>query len=295
MATDSDREVREGLSSITRGTLFLLFATLGFVVLNFVSRVVVVRSILPGDFSAFSLGLSLAGLLSAFGTLGLTNAVARGIPHAASDAERRTIVRSTFAIGSVAAVASSALLWVFAGPIGRALGQPGLTLALEFFPVAVAASIIGSLVASIFQGFEDVTPNALFLQLVNPGLFVVFLGIAIVVPPSGIDYREALATYALANVVTLALILVYAGRQLPRRLPRGPLAPEALGPLLRFAAPLFVVGIMGSCLADAMDDISGQRPQVGSAVAADLGFVMDAAQADAYERPIHRARDRLPQ
>ncbi len=249
MATDSDREVREGLSSITRGTLFLLFATLGFVVLNFVSRVVVVRSILPGDFSAFSLGLSLAGLLSAFGTLGLTNAVARGIPHAASDAERRTIVRSTFAIGSVAAVASSALLWVFAGPIGRALGQPGLTLALEFFPVAVATSIIGSLVASIFQGFEDVTPNALFLQLVNPGLFVVFLGIAIVVPPSGIDYREALATYALANVVTLALILVYAGRQLPRRLPRGPLAPEALGPLLRFAAPLFVVGIMGSITA----------------------------------------------
>ncbi len=249
VATDSETEVRDGLSSITRGTLFLLFATLGLVVLNFVSRVVVVRSIRPSDFSAFSLALSLAGLLSAFGTLGLTNAVARGIPHAASDAERRTIVRSTFAIGGVAAVASSALLWVFAGPIGGALGEPALTLALEFVPVTLGASIVGSLVASIFQGFEDVTPNALFLQLVNPGLFVVFLGVALLIPPTGIGFPEALAAYALASVVTLGLILVYAGRQLPHRLPRGPLAPEALGPLLRFAAPLFVVSIMSSVTA----------------------------------------------
>lgn len=249
MATDSEAEVREGLSSITRGTLFLLVATLGLVLLNFVSRVVVVRSISTESFSAFSLALSLAGLLSAFGTLGLTNAVARSIPHAGSDAERRTIVRTAFSVGGASAALTTLVLWAISGPIGRALGEPPLTVALEFFSVAVGTTIVANLAASIFQGYEDVTPNALFLQLVNPGLFVVFLGVAYAVPPYGIGYEEALVAYTLANVLTLLFVLGYTARRLPRRLPRGPPAPEAFGRLLRFAAPLLVVSIMGSVTA----------------------------------------------
>ena len=246
MATDTGEAVREGLSSVTRGTLFLLVATLCLVGLNFVSRVIVVRSISASDWSAFSFGLTLAGLLATLGTLGLPSAVARSIPYAASDAERRTIVRGTLWIGSGAALTVSLLLWVFATDIGRALGSSAIGTGLEYFPVAVATSTLASLIASIFQGYEDVTPNALFVQVVNPALFVAFLAIAIVLPPFGIDYPQALLTYALANVVTLALLVVYSWRRLPRWLPPGPSAPEALGRLLRFAAPLFVVGIMAS-------------------------------------------------
>jgi len=46
--------------------------------------------------------------------------------------------------------------------------------------------------------------------------------------------------------VTLVLLVVYTWRRLPRWLPSGPTAPEALGRLLRFAAPLFIVGVMAS-------------------------------------------------
>jgi len=45
LATDSDAVVREGLSSVTKGTLFLLVSTLLLVALTFVSRVIIVRSI----------------------------------------------------------------------------------------------------------------------------------------------------------------------------------------------------------------------------------------------------------
>lgn len=251
MATYSGAGVREGLSSITRGTLFLLVATLFYVGLNFVSRVLVVRSISKDDFSAFSVGLTLVWLLAGFGTLGLPSAVARSIPHASADDERRTIVRGTLLIGTVAALAASAALFALAGPIGSALGAPALTLALEFFPIAVGASIVATLVASIFQGYEDVTPNALFLQIVNPGLFVAFLAVAILFPPFGIRYRDVLVAYAVASVAALVLIVGYAVRYLPRRLPRGSEDPSALGRLLRFAAPLFVVSIMGTITASA--------------------------------------------
>ncbi len=245
MATDSDEMVREGLSSVTKGTLFVLVATLLWVGINFVSRVVLVHSI-GSDWNAFSFGLSLAGVLSAFGSLGLPNAVARSLPYVTADDERRMIVRSSLWIGGVSAVVISVLLFVFAGPIGQAIGSSGVTLGLQFFPVAVASGILSTIIASIFQGYEDVTPNALYIQIVNPTLFLAILTFWLIAPPLGITYYESLLAYALANAITLGLLAIYLVRRLPKRLPPGPLAPAALPRLLRFTAPLFVVSVMAS-------------------------------------------------
>ncbi|MGA7476974.1 MAG: oligosaccharide flippase family protein [Thermoplasmata archaeon] len=246
MATDSDAVVRAGLSSVTKGTLFLLVSTLLLVALTFVSRVVIVRSVSPADWSAFSFGLTLAGVLGALGSLGLPTAVARSLPYATTDDERRTIVRGTLWIGSVAALGSSLLLFVFAQPIGQSLGSPRITLGLQYFPIAVGSGIVASLIASIFQGYEDVTPNALFIQIVNPTLFVAFLAFAIVAPPLGISYHEALLAYALASVATLGLLVVYLVLRLPHHLAAGLRSPTALPRFLRFVAPLFVVSVMGT-------------------------------------------------
>ena len=46
-------------------------------------------------------------------------------------------------------------------------------------------------------------------------------------------------------------------------------------------------------LADRLDDVAGQRADIGAPVAADLRFVMHAAQADTHEFPAHGAGDRL--
>lgn len=231
---------------MTRGTLFVIVSTLCLVLFNFLSRVLLVRSISTADWSTFSLGLALAGLLSSFGSLGLPNAVARSLPYASSDAERRTIVRAGLWVAGGSAVVLAAALWGLAPELARLLNDPQIGLGLEFFSVAVASSIVSTLLAAIFQGYADVTPNALFVQIANPALFVVFLGAAFVLPPGHLTYPAALAAYALANVATLAAVTGYALRRLPRRLPPGPLAPETRERLFRFAAPLFVAGAMSS-------------------------------------------------
>ncbi len=246
VGVDTTAEVREGLSTVTRGTLFLLVAILLLVGFQFASRVIVTRSISKGDWSAFTFALTLIGVLASLGTLGFPNAIARQIPYASSDAERRTIVRATLLIGCAAAVGASVLLFLFAPMIGSALASLAITKALQLFSVALGTTILSSLIVSIFQGYEDVTPNAVFVQIVSPALFVAFLLVAVVIPPTGISYLEALVAYVLANVVSFAMILIYTWRRLSRRLPPGPRAPEALGRLLRFAAPLFVVGVMTS-------------------------------------------------
>ena len=46
-------------------------------------------------------------------------------------------------------------------------------------------------------------------------------------------------------------------------------------------------------LADRLDDVAGQRADIGAPMAADFGLVVHAAEADAHEFAVHGARDRL--
>lgn len=247
MSAPDGTDLAQGLSTVTRGTIFVIVSTLCLVLFNFLSRVLLVRSISPADWSAFSLGLALAAVLSAVGTLGLPTAVARSLPYAPTDEERRSIVRASVLASGTAAVVVAGLLWLVAGRIGQSLGNAEIAVGLEFFSIAIGASIVGTVLASVFQGFADVTPNALFLQIANPGLFLAFLGVALFLPRIGLTYGSALAAYALANAATLGGIGAYALRRLPHHLPAGPPAgAEATGRLFRFAAPLFVAGTMFS-------------------------------------------------
>ncbi len=239
---------RDGLSSVTRGTFLLLIGSLMYVVLNFVARFILIRAISTEQWSAFSFALALVGVVAAVGTVGLPSAVARSLPYAATDPERRTYVRATLVIGGAAAVGASIVLFALGPWITKTLHFADLGPALQLFPIAVATSVGASLIASIFQGYEDVLPNALFIQTITPLLFVIFLFIAYFVPPFGIDYLSALLTYVVANVVTLGLTLAYALRRLPRHLSPGPGAPRALGHLMNFAAPLFFVTLMSTLL-----------------------------------------------
>ena len=106
-ATGPAAVVREGLSTVTRGTLLVLVGPLG---LTFVSRVFLIHTITYSEWSAFSFGRTLAALLSSFGTLGLPGAVARNIPYAGSDDERRAFVHGSLGTGGGAAVARGLLL-----------------------------------------------------------------------------------------------------------------------------------------------------------------------------------------
>ena len=242
MSAQSGAELREGLSTVTRGTTFVIASTICLVLFNFLSRVLLVRS--NANWGAFSFDLAVAAVLSSVGTLGLPNAIARSLPYSTSDAERRAYVRTSLTIALASGTTIAVALWLAAGPVGRYLGNPAVGLGLQFFAIAVGASIVGGLIASIFQGFADVAPNALFLQIVNPGLFLAFLGVEYYLPSIGLSYRNALVAYALANAVTLCALAVYAARRLPRHLPVGPRAAGMTGRLLDFAGPLFVAGAM---------------------------------------------------
>lgn len=246
MASDESGSLKSGLQTVTAGTLFLLIATVLLVVFGFLSRVLIVRSISTSAWNAFSLGLTLTQVLIAVGGLGLPLAVARSLSSAPDDAHRRAILRTALSLGGIAAAVAGTLLWLAAPALGRSLGSPELGTGLAYFSVAVASFVAGTLLAAVFQGFSNVTPNALFLQIVSPGLFLGFLAIALVVPPGHLTYTDALTAYAASAAATLVALVVYTVRRLPHAFVRGPGDRQARTMLLRLAVPLFVTGVMGS-------------------------------------------------
>ena len=246
MAQADSRALRSGFSTVTTGTIFLLVATILLVGFNFAARVLIVRSVSPSEWNAFSLGFTLTQVLLALGGLGLPLAVARSLPYSDRSEERREIVRTALALGTAAAVVSGLVLVLSSSSIGRSLGSAAVGSGLLYFSVAAACLIVATLIAAIFQGFSNVTPNALFLQIANPALFLGFLAAAFVLPPGHVTYTEALVAYAASAAATLVALVAYALRRLPRELVRGPGDRPARRRLLLLAVPLFVTGAMGS-------------------------------------------------
>lgn len=256
---------RAGLTSVTRGTLVMMLGTLGYVAESFVARVVLVRTLNAGLWSQFSYALALAGLASSFGALGLTSALARSLPYESTDRERRRMVHTAYVVGIPAAIASGALLSLVGVPAAVVFRDPVFAETLAFFGVGVTFSVLAGLLASIFQGYEDVVPNALYIQVLNPMLFIGFLLVATTQAPPGWGYFGILVAYAVAAAASLVALLVYSRRRLPRLLPAGPRDPGLSRRLLLFAVPLFLVGVLGYLAGNGDTIILGafQRSAVG--------------------------------
>ena len=234
---------REGLSTVTRGTFVLLIGTFGFILENFIARVILVRTLTLSEWSDFSLGLTVSGLLAAFGSLGLGSAIARTLPYSSEASEQRQLIRTALTVVTPTAAVVAALLGFVA------LASPdhsitGLPVTLAFLAVAASLSILSGLIASVFQGFEDVSANAYFVQIINPLLFLGFLVAAYGIGGFHESYLGALLAYVASAAITLVVLVAYARIRLTRYLPHGPAAPGLSRRLLLFAVPLFLVAIL---------------------------------------------------
>ncbi|MCI4356793.1 MAG: oligosaccharide flippase family protein [Thermoplasmata archaeon] len=236
---------RSGLHSVTHGTVLMLLGTLVYVGATFLTRVVLVRTLSLADWSDFAFAVALAGLLASIGTIGLPQAVARSLPFAPRDDERRTIVRSASFVLIASAIGFTAGLAVTGVLIGQFYNAPALAETLVAFSVAVGCSILSALVISVFQGFEDVRPNVVFVQVLNPAAFFVFVVVLFRFSPHSLLFPEALGGFVAANLLMIVGLGLYTRRRLPAHLPEGPRAPAAARRLYLFAIPLAAVAVAG--------------------------------------------------
>lgn len=250
----------EALTSIGKGTTVLVVGTVLLFLLSFIGRVYTARYLTLGAFGAFNLGLALTGLLSLVALLGLHQATARVLANDPDPAVRRRVVRRVSALTAVAAVVASSLIYFLADPLGDLFGGGSLTQVFQLLSVTVGFSLGSTLLASIFQGFEDAAPNAWFNQVVQPAAFVVFVFLFF-------HYHwklsGALWAWSISNAVAFAALLAYTLRRLPRYLPMdGPVAGKLPRGMMSLSLSLWGVTTLSFVTAYADTLILGAfRPQ----------------------------------
>ncbi|MGA8275956.1 MAG: flippase [Thermoplasmata archaeon] len=212
LADEMDRRVN-------RGTFILVLSTVAFFALTFLGRVATARSISIPAWGLFNLGVSFTALLSTVILLGLNNAVARSLAREKSTAEQRAIIRWSLLVSGVLSTAASVLTFVFARQIALVFHDPGLTLVLELLAVSVGIGAITPVFASVFQGYQDVLPNALFNNVVNPAIFLVFV-LALLAFGWGLD--AALVAYVIADIAGLVGCVWYYAHRIRLHLPPDP-------------------------------------------------------------------------
>jgi O-antigen/teichoic acid export membrane protein len=213
------------LDSIGRGTSILVVGTILLFLLSFIGRVYTARYLSPTGFGAFSIGLALTGLLSLVALLGLHQATARVLANTQDPAVRRKVIRWVTGLTAAAAILGSTLVYFLAHPLATLFGggtAGPLTEVFQLLSVTVGFSLGSTLLASIFQGFEDAAPNAWFNNVVQPAGFVVFV---IIFFHFHLHLSGALLAWTISNAVSFTALAIYTVRRLPRHVPfEGPIA-----------------------------------------------------------------------
>ena len=148
--------------------------------------------------------------------LGLANAIARAISYEKDPAEQWAIIRWGLTISLVSSVLGTVAMYLLAPDFAIWFHNSGLTIVFQLFALSVGFTVMANILAAIFQGFEDASPNAWFNQVVAPGGFVVALFVALFLH---VGFDGVLWAYAIGQGLALVLISVYTWRRLPKLVP----------------------------------------------------------------------------
>jgi O-antigen/teichoic acid export membrane protein len=202
-------------SSISRGTAVMTVATFSVVLLQFITRVIVIRHISPSQWGEFNLGLSLASLLALLAAFGIPTATARSMAFEETYEARMALVRRALYVSIPVGLASTILVYVFAADLAAPFHSPDLAEVFRLFSVSIGLTMLSNVLVGIFQGLERAEPYALFIQIVNPALF---LGLTAVFIFTGWGFTGVLVGFVLSWVGAFALLVVYSSRALPKLL-----------------------------------------------------------------------------
>jgi O-antigen/teichoic acid export membrane protein len=200
---------------VGRGTMIMIGSTIAFFALNFVARVAIARTVTVAQWGLFNLGVSLTTFLSIVIILGLNNAVARTLVLETDPRAQHAIVRWSLWVSAIVSVIASVATYVFAVPLASVFHDAALAPVLVLLAVTVGLGAITPVYCAIFQGFQDMIPNALFNQVLNPAIFtVVALGLLVF----GWGLEGALIAYVLADIAGFVASVVYYQRRIHRHI-----------------------------------------------------------------------------
>ena len=228
-STESGGLLEQSFRSVGQGTAIMAMTTLILFSLNLVARVWAARELTVAEYGTYSLAISFTGLVSIVGLLGLNQATARSLAYETDPGERRAIIRWSLGVAAAVSFLLSLSVFLLAGPLSLLFHYPALEGVFQLLAVTVGFGSMTPVMGATFQGFHDVFPNAIFNQVVNPVLFLVFVVLLL-----GLDLNllGLLIAYVIGDGAAFVGLAIYAYYRLPRLVPRDVPTPRRPKPQL---------------------------------------------------------------
>ncbi len=200
---------------MAKGTTITIAATAGTYLFSFVGRVAVARIFTNDHWGEFNIGIALVSLVATVALLGFQQSISRSVSYETDEREREAVIGWSVILSVVIGAAATTALFLLARPLAAAFNNVALVQVFQVLSFTVGFTIVATILAAVFRGFEDVTPNAIFVLVAQPLLFFILLFLSLAV---GGGFFGLLLTYTLAWAAAAAGILVYTAIRLPRHI-----------------------------------------------------------------------------
>lgn len=196
----------ERIGGQIRGSMLLLLGRFLSLAINFVTQVLIVRSLSKGDFGAFAYGLSIVAVAQAFALFGFDRAITRFVPIYEERREYgKALGTVVFAAGSVAGLGAGIMLLAYGlqGVVRGSLIDDEQAVTVLVILIALAPiQALDNLLVGLFAVFSK--PRAIFFRrhIVAPGLRLAVV-LLLVLVGSGVVFLSV--GYVLAGAAGVAL------------------------------------------------------------------------------------------
>jgi O-antigen/teichoic acid export membrane protein len=236
-AQPSGAPAEAGARRILAGTAYRALGDLGSKAASIGLFVVMARELGDAGFGVFTLGLSVATLVTVFGGFGQDGILTREV---ARDHERvHLYFANTLALKALLVLPALA---VTAG-VTFALGVDADTRAvILLLGIAVAAELFTASCLAVFQAYERI--GFLPVVMIAQRFLTAVVGVAALLAGAGVVAGSAFYHRGSVGALALAALLLF--RRVVR--PRVEIDPERFWPLMRVALPVGIAGVFGTVL-----------------------------------------------
>ncbi|RMD84699.1 MAG: hypothetical protein D6808_06560, partial [Candidatus Dadabacteria bacterium] len=160
MENRSEHDAIPPLKKVLKGAGLFLLGTFLSRFITYFTRIFIARYFGPEEYGLFSLGLAVVGFAAPFAALGLPIAIKRYVPYYRAKMEEARVkgvmLFSFLAVALASAITGGVLFLLSSQMATTVFHNPELKDVFKVFAMSIPFASLSSLLASSFEGFQDI-------------------------------------------------------------------------------------------------------------------------------------------
>ena len=226
------KELDNSLKKIAKGTLIIFLGLFIGELLNFLTRIIIVRNLTPSEYGIFSLVVVIVLLSTRLSSLGLQAGITRYLSFFRARKDHGKIlgtVVSSIKISSISSIISFFILFFGAQLISIIFHNPELVYPLKVYSIALPFLLMTIIFISIYRGLERADVHFIFQEIIRNLSIILGMVVLLFI---GFTLYNVVYIYLISAVLTCVTLAIYSYKRFFRFLKKH--VPSPMGKQILF-------------------------------------------------------------